>query len=149
MKLQRNDPCPCRSGLKYKRCCLQLHRRARAANTPLPLEDFGKHFAALDAMGNQVPDLLRDGRYDEAKAVCHRLLEEHADQPDGLERLAEVYAAWGRKEDAALAFRRAAVFHQVLVPRNVKTIAWLFEQAERMDAGLDIAWPEGDLDGPE
>ena len=22
MKLNRNDPCPCRSGLKYKKCCL-------------------------------------------------------------------------------------------------------------------------------
>lgn len=26
MKVGRNDPCPCGSGLKYKKCCLQRHR---------------------------------------------------------------------------------------------------------------------------
>ena len=24
-KVQRNSPCPCGSGLKYKRCCLELN----------------------------------------------------------------------------------------------------------------------------
>ena len=28
MKVGRNDPCPCGSGLKYKKCCLQLHKTA-------------------------------------------------------------------------------------------------------------------------
>ena len=31
--VHRNDPCPCGSGLKYKRCCLQaggVHHRRRA-----------------------------------------------------------------------------------------------------------------------
>jgi len=140
VKLQRNDPCPCRSGLKYKRCCLQLHERARAADTPIPIEEFGAHFAALDALGNRVPELLSVGRYDEAEAVCHRLLEEHADQADGLERLAEVYAASGRREEAAVVFRRAACFHEVLIPANVESVAWLHHQAERMEAGLDIDW---------
>lgn len=28
-KTGRNDPCPCGSGLKYKKCCLHKHRNAK------------------------------------------------------------------------------------------------------------------------
>ena len=28
-KIGRNDPCPCGSGLKYKKCCLHKYRDAR------------------------------------------------------------------------------------------------------------------------
>lgn len=149
MKLGRNDPCPCRSGQKYKNCCLPVHERARAANTPLPLEEFDQHFQAVDAMSNHVLDLLQEHRHAEAEALCRRLIEEHADQPDGFERLGEVYAARGDRFQAALAFRRAGLFHRILIPANQQTPAWLFEQADRMDAGLELAWPAGDLDGSD
>jgi tetratricopeptide (TPR) repeat protein len=144
VELSRNQPCPCRSGQKYKRCCLPLHERARAANTPLPYEQLGAHFQALDALSNRVIDLLEAGKHDAALDVCRQLLDEHADQPDGLERLAEVYAAMGDRSQAALAFRKAALFHQVLTPMNVETAGWHYEQADRMDAGLDIGPLPGD-----
>jgi SEC-C motif len=38
-KAGRNDPCPCGSGKKYKRCCLEKDEataRALAAATPSP-----------------------------------------------------------------------------------------------------------------
>ncbi len=31
MKIGRNEPCPCGSGLKYKKCCLRKHEEARGA----------------------------------------------------------------------------------------------------------------------
>ena len=31
MKIGRNDPCPCGSGLKYKKCCMRARGRARAS----------------------------------------------------------------------------------------------------------------------
>jgi tetratricopeptide (TPR) repeat protein len=145
VNLSRNQPCPCRSGQKYKRCCLPLHERARAANTPLPYDQLGTHYEALDALSNRVIDLLEVEKYEEALEVCRQLLDEHADQPDGLERLAEVYAAKGDRPEAALTFRKAALFHEVLIPVNVQTARWLYEQADRMDAGLDIGpLPEDD-----
>jgi hypothetical protein len=49
-------------------------------------------------------------------------------------------------EAAARSFRQAAAFNRVLIPDNVKLAAWQVEQADRMDRGLDIAWPEGGLD---
>jgi len=27
-KIKRNDPCPCGSGKKYKKCCLRKHKQA-------------------------------------------------------------------------------------------------------------------------
>ena len=29
VKVGRNDPCPCGSGKKYKRCCMEKHEHAR------------------------------------------------------------------------------------------------------------------------
>ena len=146
MKIERNDPCPCRSGKKYKKCCLLLHERARAANTPLPIEEMNAYFAAVDEKSNHANDLSREGRFEEAEMICRQLITEHADQPDGLERLAEVYAAKGDRANAALTFRQAGLFHRVITPSNEGSAAWLFDQACRMDAGLDIEWPEGDFD---
>lgn len=38
MKIGRNDPCPCGSGKKYKKCCLQLDRIAQASGPSQRLE---------------------------------------------------------------------------------------------------------------
>ena len=35
LKLGRNDPCPCGSGRKYKKCCLSAHEKA-PPDAPLP-----------------------------------------------------------------------------------------------------------------
>jgi hypothetical protein len=36
MKTGRNDPCPCGSGKKYKKCCLHKDQEAGASHTPIP-----------------------------------------------------------------------------------------------------------------
>lgn len=141
----RNDPCPCGSGAKYKRCCLPLHQRARAAD-PVPVHDLDASLDRLDAMSNRVVDLIAAGRHAEAERLAVELQEAFPEAPDGLERLAEVHAAAGDRARAAAAFRRAAAFHEVHIPDNVEVVAWLRDQADRMDRGLDIARPQGDLD---
>lgn len=35
MKVGRNDPCPCGSGKKYKKCCLDKKRVEAAAERPI------------------------------------------------------------------------------------------------------------------
>lgn len=140
----RNDPCPCGSGAKYKRCCLPLHQQARA--TSPPAEDLAESLDRLDAMSNRVVDLIAGGRYDEAEQLAVELQRAFPQDPDGLERLAEVHAAAGDHARAAVAFRKAAAFHELHLPHNARVAAWLREQGDRMDEGLDVAWPEGDLD---
>ncbi|MBU1675833.1 SEC-C domain-containing protein [bacterium] len=149
-KIGRNQPCPCGSGRKYKLCCLSLHDRARAAlAVPLPFDRFDEHYEHLDALIDTVLDRLDERRYEEAEKTALQLMEEHPEDPEGLERLAQVYDAWGKKEQAARVFRQAAAFQEVLIPINRQTAAWLREQADRMDQGLDMVWPDGDLDGPD
>jgi len=54
MKTGRNDPCPCGSGLKYKKCCADLDRTGEGQRTTGSVMDEvkellkGKDFASLD-----------------------------------------------------------------------------------------------------
>jgi len=149
-KIGRNAPCPCDSGRKYKRCCLPIHERASAAQwNPVPEEQLGDHFARRDDLSNRVVALLEQGRIEDAEQAALRYSEVYPDDPEGLERLAQVYDAWGKKDKAARAFRQAAALHEIVLQMNPMTAAWLRDQADRMDKGLDMEWPEGDLDGPD
>jgi tetratricopeptide (TPR) repeat protein len=128
-KIGRNDPCPCGSGKKYKKCCesaalAQSAERARAAQLaaserllatpprgarPIP-EAAGYVEDDLDDLSNGVPDLIDARRFDEALGICERLLTEYPEVVDGLERSAMVHEARG---DFALAvdfYRRALAF---------------------------------------
>jgi tetratricopeptide (TPR) repeat protein len=118
----RNDSCPCTSGKKYKKCCLPAHQaraalQRKAADPPaladvvqalatlFPIDDDG-----LDDLSNSAVKLARDGLFDQALAVCHRLLAEFPEVVDGLERSAMVHAAMGHHALAADFYRKAFDF---------------------------------------
>ena len=110
----RNDPCPCGSGKKYKKCCLAVAPTARKPPTtgaptleraePVLLED------DLDALSNSVVDLIDQQRLDEALTACERLQREYPDVIDALERFAMVHEARGSYALAADFYRRALAF---------------------------------------
>ncbi len=110
--LGRNDPCHCKSGKKYKKCCLgkdeerrrETHR-APSASPLLYLEDDD-----LDELSNSVIVLAASGRFDEALAACKRLLAEFPDVVDGLERSGMVHAKMGDHTLAADFYRQALAF---------------------------------------
>jgi tetratricopeptide (TPR) repeat protein len=111
-KSGRNDPCPCGSGQKYKRCCLPRDEAAAAARTvaarseaALPPDDDD-----LDQASNIVIDLIHADRLDEAEQAAQDLLARYPEVHDGLERLAMVAAARGDRARAAEYYRRAADF---------------------------------------
>jgi hypothetical protein len=61
MKTGRNDPCPCGSGKKYKRCCMSNHTADTPPGNPLTeataeINEFieGKQFSSLDGLQAQV-----------------------------------------------------------------------------------------------
>src|SRR5438309_1261907 len=92
----RNQPCPCGSGKKYKRCCL-ARDAARAAETrraPAPDAAWDED-DDLDAASNAVVDLIHAGRLDDAEAAARDLLVRYPEVFDGLERLGMVYEARG------------------------------------------------------
>jgi tetratricopeptide (TPR) repeat protein len=113
-KTGRNEPCLCRSGKKYKRCCGNLPAPAAkpAAAPQWIIEDDG-----LDDLSNSVLDLVKARRFDHALAACKRLVVDFPDVNDGFDRYGIVHAAMGNHALAAENFRRAHDFAADPVPR--------------------------------
>jgi tetratricopeptide (TPR) repeat protein len=122
-KLGRNEPCPCGSGKKYKRCCLERDEAAAAEQAAAAAARKTADLAAvlgalggqweddgLDDASNGVVDLIHQGKLDEAEAAAHDLLRRYPDVIDGLERLAMVYEARGDRARAFEYYHRAADF---------------------------------------
>ena len=70
MKINRNDPCPCGSGKKYKKCCLEKH--LSSVQPDGVVENFtevrqlleGKEFASLEEVNTFLATQMskRNGR---------------------------------------------------------------------------------------
>lgn len=101
-KTGRNEPCPCGSGKKYKKCCIHAPK--------LPQQGGRYVYTNLDKLSNQVTDLIDQGEFAEAEAVCQQLVEQYPEQIDGLHRFAELYETQGERQKAADYYRRAANF---------------------------------------
>jgi hypothetical protein len=121
----RNDPCPCGSGKKYKRCCLDKdvdaeleHERLAAALwssvVDADIVDSFDEFNTdtddaeyeLTANSDAAVDLVDEGRLDEAEQVALHLLEHFPDAHDGWDRLGMVYEARGDNRKAADCYRK-------------------------------------------
>jgi tetratricopeptide (TPR) repeat protein len=131
-KAGRNDPCPCGSGKKYKKCCLPKHeaeerhraveqqaeRDERAAAHRASLREAQARMLAgvednideLTAASNGVVDLIHAGKLDESERAAHDLLERFPDVHDGWDRLGMVYEARGDNQKAADCYRKVIDF---------------------------------------
>jgi tetratricopeptide (TPR) repeat protein len=132
----RNDPCPCGSGNKYKKCCLpkqqvaaleehaksQAGRDERAAARRLRDQQIRAEMAAkwagdwpgdedqLTTASNAVVDLVHAGKLDEAEAAARLLLVHYPDLHDGWDRLGLVHEARGENRQAADCYRKVIEF---------------------------------------
>jgi tetratricopeptide (TPR) repeat protein len=127
----RNDPCPCGSGQKYKRCCLPKDqiaesaalaeaaaaRAAQAAQHDHSHEgcDFCGHLSddsedELTRDSNAVVDLVHEGKLDQAEQAARELLERYPEVHDGYDRLGMVYEACGERKQAADCYRKVIEF---------------------------------------
>ena len=134
----RNDPCPCGSGNKYKKCCLTTDEAAereelagahagrdeRAEEHRLQVQEFKAAIAAklagVDELyddtdtlmdeSNAVLDLVKTGKLDEAEAAARALLARYPDVHDGWDRLGMVHEARGQNAEAADCYRKVIEF---------------------------------------
>jgi uncharacterized protein YecA (UPF0149 family) len=111
----RNDPCPCGSGKKYKKCCLEKDQEALAQSLPPPLPpapawkpmsmaeraQIAEEIQLLDDLSNGALDQIKARRYDEAERLCERLLSEFPQVIDGHDRLGMLREAQERYQEAA------------------------------------------------
>ena len=125
-KTGRNDPCPCGSGNKYKKCCLmkdEAAERERLATIVQPappllrLDDVAGEINEMLAAAyndiddlmdasNAVVDLVHGGKLDEAEQAARDLLVRYPDVHDGYERLGMVHEARGENRQAAECYRK-------------------------------------------
>ena len=116
----RNDPCPCGSGQKYKRCCMdkdqaagQAKRVAVQEQQRTRIEKLATSIEAaneLDEASNGVVDLIHAGRLDEAEQAARDLLVRYPEVPDGHDRLGMVHEARGNRREAADCYRKVVEF---------------------------------------
>lgn len=119
----RNDPCPCGTGKKYKRCCLERDEAAAAAaqeaaraaaSATSPMQAMGAisldDAEELTQSSNAVVDLVHAGKLDEAEQAAHELLRQFPEVHDGYDRLGMVYEARGDKKRAADYYRKVIAF---------------------------------------
>jgi tetratricopeptide (TPR) repeat protein len=144
--LGRNDPCPCGSGKKYKRCCLAKHEAAAverataaaqaAARLP-PSEPGGVVLwddDGLDEASNHVVDLVHAGQLDEAEQAARDLLVRYPGVHDGFERLAMVYEARGDCKQAAEYYRKALdLMRENADSYDPDAIDWMRNKAESLE----------------
>jgi tetratricopeptide (TPR) repeat protein len=127
----RNDPCPCGSGKKYKKCCQpkedaveretiakdQAAREERTAARRMSKAQALAHLAAIAAgtddedelttASNAAVDLVHAGKLEEAEAAARDLLARFPEVHDGWDRLGMVHEARGEKKQAADCYRKA------------------------------------------
>jgi len=133
-KIGRNDPCPCGSGKKYKKCCLYQQDGAKRYPSKRKMR-FIPVYTELDQLSNSVVDLIKENKLDEAEDVSRKLLAEYPDQVDGFNRLAMVYEARGEKRKAAEYYRKAANFAKSNEGFDRKMIKWFLSEAKRVESG--------------
>ena len=77
-KTGRNDPCPCGSGKKYKKCCLAKHEEIRRSIPPDRLQAMEKRAALREKLEKQVQrgfELIFSQEFDKAGRFASQLLE--------------------------------------------------------------------------
>lgn len=129
----RNDPCPCGSGKKYKKCCIAKEEVVRAASVQVTGQaPQGMYESPIDQLSNRAADAIDAGRHDEAETLCRNLLEQHPDQLDGHDRFGMLREAQGRFKEAAEHYAKAI---EMIGDENnaaaLETIKYLKERRER------------------
>lgn len=121
-KIGRNEPCPCGSGKKFKRCCLGVDPQAKRWI-----------YTDLDQLSNKVAVLIEEGRLDEAQEVCRQLASDYPEQIDGIHRLAQVYEARGDRKKAAEYYRQAVEFAKTAEGFDEQAVKNFLSDALRME----------------
>lgn len=102
-KIGRNDPCPCGSGKKYKKCCQNqsisgVEPRYIAVEEPLDLES------------NRILSLIRQNQFEEAEQAALKFIINYPDVNDGFDRLGMLYEKQGKKTLAIDMYQKALDF---------------------------------------
>lgn len=119
-KTGRNDPCPCGSAKKYKRCCLEADQKAESAALAAAAAERAAELEAVEellaldeeinAASNVIVDLIDTNRLDQAEQAARDLIAGFPELHDGYDALGAVYEARGDNKQAADCYRKVIDF---------------------------------------
>ena len=105
----RNEPCPCGSGKKYKKCCLSKDEEARTSIPPDVLRQMEEQAKQREKLEREVAkglDLLFTGDFSKAQHLAERLIESFPQDDRLHDILATVALAAGEYDEASGICRR-------------------------------------------
>ena len=140
-KIGRNQPCPCGSGKKYKRCCWGKEgRSAQPTTTSAAFSEptAGMNWVVTDddplcRLSNRIVELINAGRLGDAEQAWKELNCEFPDEIDPIERKAMLLEARGNHRDAASYYRRAAQYTRTHDGFESETTEFYDQQAARLE----------------
>lgn len=102
-KVGRNEPCPCGSGKKYKKCCLPLHQEARKtlpSDQVTALEERTKAREKLEEEVKKGFDLLFTQDFAKARTLADGLLQAYPDDDRLHDMVVTAFLATGAYDEA-------------------------------------------------
>ena len=112
-KIGRNDPCPCGSGKKYKRCCLGKHEAAKREKTEEEAQKLRAREDEQKRLISQIEStfqLLASQKHSEAGRRARQLLKQYPNEDRLHDILANSYQYAGECDEAVeICKRRLAV----------------------------------------
>ena len=119
-KVGRNDPCPCGSGKKYKKCCMAKDEAKKIALSHLadmlqePNSDESQKNSQLSGRVAEVVNLfnrgcnqLDKGDYEQASKSFISVLKLDTEHYEALTGLGRCFIEMGRREEARRCFEKA------------------------------------------
>jgi hypothetical protein len=138
-KIGRNEPCPCGSGKKYKKCCLARHEKAREFLRETRAQDIQEGDRKEERLPPYVVtgfDLLAAEKYDEAWAHAAQLLATYPEDDRLHDTLVTGLLASGSYEEAISVCRT-----RWEVAREEKTFFLAHGYHERQPQGEEASPP--------
>mgnify|MGYP003919672081 CR=1 FL=1 len=120
LKVSRNDPCPCGSGKKYKRCCMDKHRGlTRRAGEGLSFQEdisFRRQKELCEEKVREAFDLLSRRQFRQAATLAQRWAKIFPKDERFLEVMVTSFIGADRPEEALAVARRG--YHLALAEKE-------------------------------
>jgi SEC-C motif len=153
-KIGRNEPCPCGSGKKYKRCCLHQDEAAAAEQAAAVAAQAAAQSAppmfawedddGLDGASNRVVDLVHAGQLDDAEQAARDLLVRYPTSMTASNAWPWSTRRGDRAQQAAEYYRQALAFMEDNADGyDAEGIDWMRRKVESMEQT-----PEGPIARP-
>ncbi len=137
-KIGRNEPCPCGSGKKHKRCCLTAQAPTPASAMTPAAQGVGDDYCnccvdALNERADRALDLLIDGHIDDAEAMAHDLMRDFPREVEGVDLLSMVSEARGDRVGALELLRRAIEIVRVHPHHDAETRVLMHQRLRELE----------------